>query len=269
MKSAVRSLGTLLPGVALAAALLVALPAGAATSEAMFDDFTGVAGSRPDGRYWDFDVHAPNAQLQTYTTSPDNVRLDGEGHLVLQALRGDDGRFTSARLVTRGKLHMTYGTLSARIKMPDGQGVSPAFWLLGIDTADVGWPDAGEIDVIEMPNTATYAYTTLHGPWSVPQPPGTASDYKVTVEGPTDDLSAGFHTYWVQRSPNLIVVGIDDRTTATFTPDSLGPEEQWVFERPMYAVLNIAVGDQAAGVPDASTTWPATMLLDWVRWEPA
>jgi beta-glucanase (GH16 family) len=239
-----------------------------APSAAFFDDFLGPAGAPPDPEHWDYDLGPWPKQLQTYTTSSGNVRLDGAGNLMIEARKADDGAITSGRLVTRGKLDMMYGTLSARIKAPSGQGISPAFWLIGSDTATTGWPDAGEIDVFEMPNVGTYSYTTIHGPW-IGTPPAEKPDYKVWTEGPTDDLSAGFHTFWLCRSPYTIVIGMDNRTLATFTPDSLTPQQRWVFERPMYAILNVAVADPWAGPPDDTTPWPATMLVDWIRWVPA
>jgi beta-glucanase (GH16 family) len=243
-------------------------PAVAESPAAVFDDFNGPSGVAPDPGVWGYDLGPWPDQLQTYTDSSRNVRLDGAGNLVIEARMGQDGVITSGRLVTRGKLDMMYGTLSARVRTPSGQGISPAFWLVGSDIDAVGWPASGEIDIVEMPNTGTYSYTTIHGPW-VGAPPAGRPDYKVWTEGATDDLSASFHTFWISRSPYTIVIGVDDRTLATFTPASLKPDQKWVFDRPMYAILNVAVGDSWAGPPDESTTWPATMLVDWMRWLPA
>ena len=268
MRITTRFLALVFTGLLMSASTALYVPVAAdASSAALFDDFIGPAGAPPDPEHWDYDLGPWPNQLQTYTNSPDNIRLDGAGNLVIEARMGQDRAITSGRLVTRGKLDMTYGTLSARIKAPSGQGISPAFWLIGSDTAIEGWPAAGEIDVFEMPNVGTYSYTTIHGPWVGP-PPAEKPDYKVWTEGATDDLSASFHTFWLSRSPYTIVIGVDDRSLATFTPDSLTPQQKWVFERPMYAILNVAVGDPWAGPPDNTTPWPATMLVDWIRWVP-
>jgi len=237
----------------------------------VFDDFVGPAGSLPDSALWDYDVGPyQDAGLQTYTKSPENVRLDGQGHLLIQANQTSTG-YASARPVTRGKLSMLYGTISARIKFPSGQGIWPAFWMLGTDMDSVGWPRCGEIDLMEIVNTGTQFHVTLHGPQG-------DSDYYGGVEksgqvvgtsGPIADLTNDFHTYWVNWQPNDITIGVDDTTLGAFTPSSLPPGAQWVFEHPMYALLNIAIGGDWAGPPDASTPWPATMLVDWFRYSPA
>lgn len=237
--------------------------AGAAPTE-VFDDFAGSAGSPPDPRFW---VHDPGVAASgdpTYTESPDNVRLDGAGHLVVEALRSGD-RHTSGRLITRGKVDMKYGTISARIKMPSGQGIWPAFWLLGSDYASVGWPECGEVDIMELVNSGTTYHVTLHGPQG-------DSDYSrgagVSRTGPIADLTGDFHVYWMRWRPGEITIGVDDSSLAVFTPLSLPPGATWVFDKPMYAVLNVAVGGDWPGPPAAATRFPATMLVDWFRYTP-
>lgn len=239
------------------------------SDSAVFDDFDGAANSAPDDAVWGYDVGRwrTHGQLQEYTSSRDNVRVDGAGHLIIEAKPTASG-ITSGRLVTRRRVPMLYGTLSARIQMPTGKGISPAFWLVGADIDTAGWPDCGEIDLVEMPSSGTYRYTTLHGPWTA-RPPGARIDYQLQTQAQTVDLSAAFHTYWAVRAPGSIVIGMDDTTFATFTPDSLSPDQRWVFDHPMYAILNVAVGDDWAGPPDDTTRWPATMVVDWFRWEPA
>jgi beta-glucanase (GH16 family) len=240
-----------------------ALPPGS-----VFDDFLGPAGSLPDSALWDYDI-GQDIGLQTYTNSPDNVHLDGAGHLVIQARRTASG-YTSARPVTRGKLSMLYGTMSARIKFPSGQGIWPAFWLLGSDMDQVGWPGCGEIDLMEIVNTGSEYHVTLHGPQGDSDYFGGVekSEQVVGTSGPIADLTNDFHTYWVNWQPNSITIGVDDTTLGAFTPKSLPPGAQWVFDHPMYALLNISIGGAWAGPPDASTPWPATMLVDWFRYVP-
>ena len=237
----------------------------------VFDDFDGPAGAAPNSQLWDYDLGPyQDDGLQVYTKSPENVRLDGQGHLVIQALRTPSG-YTSARPVTRGKLSMLYGKMSARIKFPSGQGIWPAFWMLGAGYPDtVGWPQCGEIDLMEIVNAGTEYHVTLHGPQGDTDYYGGVekSGQVVGTSGPIADLSKDFHTYWVDWQPNNITIGVDDATLGHFTPWSLPPGAQWVFDRPMYALLNIAVGGDWPGPPDASTQFPATMLVDWFKYVP-
>jgi beta-glucanase (GH16 family) len=242
-------------------------PASPSPSGAVVDDFDGPAGAPPNGRYWTYDLGHPGAanhELQTYVDSTSNIRLDGQGHLVIEALKTATG-YTSGRLVTRGKVNMLYGTMAARIKFPTGQGIWPAFWALGSNMESVSWPECGEVDVMELVNSGTTYYTTLHGPQG-------GSDYLdgngVGTEGPIADLTTDFHTYWVNRQPDTITIGVDGTTLGHFTPSSLPPGARWVFNQPMYALLNVAVGGDWPGSPDGSTPFPATMLVDWFSYTP-
>jgi len=238
-----------------------------ATSGATFDDFVGPAGSPPNRDLWDYDLgdpHSGNHESQTYTSSPDNVRLDGEGHLLIQALKTGNG-YTSGRLVTRGKVDMLYGKVSARIKMPSGQGIWPAFWMLGSDYANVGWPECGEIDLMELINSGTTYYVTLHGPQG-------KSDYSnhegVRATGSIADLTNDFHVYWLDWQPDSITIGVDDTVLAVFGPASLPAGGRWVFNHPMYSALNVAVGGDGPGPPTDATPSPVTMVVDWFRYTP-
>jgi len=241
------------------------------------DTFGGSAGSRPNSQLWNIATGAyVDSGVQTYTASTDNVRLDGEGHLVLQARKTADG-FTSGEVTTKGKLDTTYGTTTARIKFPAGQGIWPAFWMLGstysFDTWDApgptGWPGCGEIDIMELVNTGTTYHVALHGPRA-----GDGADYLadaggfVGATGPIGDLTTAYHDYWVIRAPNLIVVGVDGNRLVTLTPASLPADGTWVFEKPFYTTLNLAVGGTWPGPPDATTPWPSTMLVDSFKYTP-
>jgi beta-glucanase (GH16 family) len=249
-----------------------AAPAQGPAGPQVFDDFLGPKGSRPDPEYWNYDIGPSSVHgweagtLQTYTNSTDNVRLDGEGHLVIEA-RKSGSSYTSGRLNTFGKVSMLYGRIAARIKVPSGQGLWPAFWLLG---ADGPWPQTGEIDIMELPNTATVYQTTLHGPitGAGAQDGDLPRTQQAQFSGPIDDLSRDFHEYWVTRMPDSITVGIDQQVLGVFTPSSLRPGSQWVFDHPMYGLLNVAVGGDWPGPPDESTPFPATMLVDWFRFDP-
>lgn len=233
------------------------------TRQLFFDDFTGPAGAPPSSQ-WRFDTGGGgwgNRELQVYTDDSANVSLDGEGRLAITA-RGDlAGGITSARITTKGTMDFTTGRAEARIALPGGAGLHPAFWLLGSDIDRVGWPAAGEIDVIETLNLATEYNTGVHAPRS-----GTERGQQVSAAGPAGAPLAGeFHTYWVERTPGRIVTGIDDRTLLIVVPADLAPEATWVFDAPFFLLLNLAVGGSWPGPPDASTPNPSTMLVDWVR----
>lgn len=238
-----------------------------AHDSAMFDDFNGDAGSPPSSSVWSYDLGGGgwgNDEAQTYTDSPDNVRLDGDGHLEINAVRDDDGAFTSTRLTTRDKFSFTNGRAEARIRVPAGDGLHPAFWLLGTDIDDVGWPRAGEIDVIETINDAAAYNCTVHGPKA------DGGDWQDGSGGAWPaPLSADFHTYWVQRAPGNITMGIDDTTTCSLNIDNVGAQNVWVFDKPFFLLLNVAVGGKYPGPTSARTPSSAAMLVDWVRVTPS
>lgn len=239
-------------------------PAAATTliSGPFADDFSGPAGSMPNPQYWSAEVGASavhgweKGSLQTYTSAPDNIRLDGYGNLVIEARKTADG-YTSGRLVTRGKIAFPLGTLVARMKLPAGQGLWPAFWMLGINIDTVGWPDSGEVDIIELINTGMRYNIALHGPGA-----------DVERKGDIADLSADFHNYWVTRRADSITVGVDEVALADFTPESLPEGAPWVFSAPMFVLLNVAVGGDWPGPPDQSTRFPAAMVVDYLSFEP-
>ncbi|MEN4477249.1 glycoside hydrolase family 16 protein [Mycolicibacterium cosmeticum] len=261
-----------LPAVVLVALAMNCAPAAASPHTGsphwwqgmVFDDFDDF---EVTSRYWNYEYGRPgivNHELQEYTDSRDNVRIDALGNLVIEARRTGGG-YTSGRLSTRGKLDMMYGTITARIKAPSGQGIWPAFWLLGSDIDTVGWPECGEIDIMELVSSGTTYHVSIHGP-----PAGSeyADSDAVSTQGPITDLTTDFHNYWVTRRPGRITIGVDQRTLGEFTPDSLPSYARWVFERPMYAVLNVAVGGDWPGPPDPTTPFPATMLVDWFSYTP-
>lgn len=240
------------------------LSASAAHGDPAFDDFAGPAGSPPDPARWSYDVGAGgwgNGEVQTYTSSTENARLDGQGHLVIAAVRHGDGTYTSARLTTAGKMAFTSGRAEARIKVPAGDGLHPGFWLLGTDIDSVGWPRSGEIDVMETLNEADTYNCTLHGP------DADGTGWQAGRSRPVP-LSGDFHTYWVQRDPGSIVMGIDSTPVCTFTPQSIGAQHVWVFDKPFYLLLNLSVGGNYAGPPSPKTPSPAEMIVDWVAVTP-
>lgn len=231
----------------------------------VYDDFSGTAGDSLADDRWSHDVGRTgwgNNEKQDYTDSTENSSLDGQGHMVINAMRNGDG-YTSARVTTKGKFEFTYGRVEARIKMPAGSGLHPAFWMLGTDLDSVGWPLSGEIDVMETLNQADQYHTGIHAPQ-----PDSLTSQKVDAGGvPPKPLSEGFHTYWVERSPGRVTTGIDGTTLATITPaDLIGGNDYWVFDKPFFLLFNVAVAGDWPGPTDTSTPFPATMMVDWVRY---
>lgn len=257
-----RSAAAVLIAVSATGAGLVGAPC--ARGGATFDDFSGAAGTPPDRDRWTFDVGGGgwgNDEMQTYTDATANARLDGDGHLVIAAVRATGGSWTSARLTTRGKLAFTAGRAEARIKIPAGDGLHSGFWLMGTDIDTVGWPRSGEIDVVETLNEASEYNCTLHGPNA------DGSGWQAGRSRPWP-LSDDFHDYWVQRSPGRVEMGIDETSVCTFTRQNIGAQHLWVFDKPFYLLLNVSVGGDYAGPPSPQTPSPSEMLVDSVEVTP-
>ncbi|GAB2586745.1 hypothetical protein Aab01nite_51170 [Paractinoplanes abujensis] len=263
-----------------ATALTVTLGAGLAvgsrndTAEAAVvwnEDFNGPAGAGVDTSKWNFDVGGHgwgNQELQYYTDGTSNVAMDGEGHLVITARKGSGGhndcwngacQFTSGRIQTSGKFTQQYGRVEARIKVPDGSGLWPAFWMLG----GGNWPADGEIDIMEVvgrePNQL---FGTLHGPGYS----GGASYGNQIVSG--TPWHQDFHTYAVDWSPNLIVWTVDGNEFFRATPESLRAAKgnvDWVFEHPYFIILNLAVGGNFGQGNPAGLPGESRMLIDYVH----
>ena len=235
------------------------------------DDFTGPAGASPDPAKWKVVTGAYGSgshELEYYTARSSNVALDGAGHLVITARRethtghGVTRPYTSGRLETGGLFQTTYGELDSRIKLPAGAGLWPAFWALGSDYPRVGWPGSGEIDMMEALGQDSFtAYGTIHGPSS-----SSSAGWSMTVYKRTRvSLAAGFHVYGVRWSPGKILFTFDGVPYAVRTRSDLRPGDRWVLNKPFYLLLNLAVGGVWPGNPNASTPFPARMLVDWVR----
>jgi beta-glucanase (GH16 family) len=235
------------------------------------DEFDGTNGSRPDPTKWKFEVGGNgwgNHELEYYTDRPENARIE-HGNLVIEARRedytGKDGvarQYTSARLATHGTFSQAYGRFVARIKLPHGQGMWPAFWMLGDDVEKVRWPDCGEIDIMEnIGREPASVHGSLHGPGYSGKLDFT-STYKLPG-GPV--FSDDFHEFAIEWEPNVIRFYADDYLYATFVPAQLPPNEKWVFDHPFFIILNLAVGGDWPGPPDASTQFPQQMLVDYVR----
>ncbi|WP_414640453.1 glycoside hydrolase family 16 protein [Amycolatopsis sp.] len=261
----------LVPVVVLAATAMVVAPAsGANAAAAVFtDDFNGAAGSGVDGSKWQLETgdNVNNHERQYYTNGTNNAALDGNGNLVITAKRENPAgyncwygpcEYTSARLNTAGKFTQTYGHYEARMKLPRGQGIWPAFWMLGEDIGSNGWPNCGELDIMENvgfePNTV---HGTLHGP-GYSGSGGIGAGYN----GP--NFSDDFHTYAVDWSPNKITWSVDGNLYQTRTPADLNGN-RWVFDHPFFLILNLAVGGYWPGDPDGSTQFPQQLVIDYVH----
>jgi beta-glucanase (GH16 family) len=231
------------------------------------DEFNGPANALPDAAKWTYDLgHGHdgwgNQELETYTNSTDNVHLDGNGHLIIRALAGEPGSYTSSRLKTQGKFTIAYGKIEARIQLPYGQGIWPAFWALGADINTVGWPKCGEIDIMEnIGKEPGIQHGSLHGP-------GYSDGNSVTAKYSLPSggkLSDDFHVYTIVWSPESIEFLFDGNSYLKATPQSLPAGASWVFNKPFFLLLNVAVGGNWPGSPDSSTVFPQEMTVDYVR----
>jgi beta-glucanase (GH16 family) len=234
------------------------------------DEFNGANGSSPDPTKWVIESGGNgwgNGELEYYTANRQNVRQEN-GNLVIEAIKekfkGPDGverEYTSGRLKTEGLFSQRYGRFEARIQIPAGQGVWPGFWMLGDDYSTVGWPNCGEIDIMEsMVSEAASIEGSLHGPGY------SGSNVLTTVYRlPRGRFSDGFHVFALEWEPQVVRFYVDDQLYATKTPADLPAGKRWVFDHPFFVILNLAVGGHLPGSPDNSTVFPQRMLTDYVR----
>ncbi|MEU9400876.1 family 16 glycosylhydrolase [Streptomyces sp. SID4985] len=232
------------------------------------DTFDGPAGAAVNSSKWSQETgdNVNNHERQYYTSGTNNAALDGQGHLVITAKRENPAnyqcwygacQYTSARLNTSGKFNAQYGHVEARMKIPRGQGMWPAFWMLG---TPVNWPDSGEIDVMENvgfePSTV---HGTIHGP-GYSGSGGIGAGYSL----PNGQAFAdAFHTFAVDWAPDSITWSVDGNVYQRRTPADLGGRT-WVFNKPFFLILNLAVGGYWPGDPDGSTQFPAQLVVDSV-----
>jgi len=222
----------------------------------------------PSSSLWTYDIgRGPNGdgwgnqELQYYTDRSENVRVEN-GFLVIQALEEsfEGANYTSGRILTKGLFDQQYGRFEARIRLPYGKGLWPAFWLLGSNIDQVGWPQCGEIDVMENAGSRpTVVSSAVHGP-------GYNAGLAITKEFDFEDerVDTQFHVYGIEWGPGYINFYVDDKLYNQITPEDVTGD--WVFDNgPFYILLNVAVGGNWPGAPNASTTFPQTMLIDYVR----
>ncbi|HWT66000.1 MAG TPA: glycoside hydrolase family 16 protein [Terracidiphilus sp.] len=235
------------------------------------DEFSGPDGSQPDPSRWTLVTGGSgfgNAELQTYTDRPLNAHLE-KGNLVITAMKesytASDGiarAYTSARMQTKQHFDAQYGRIEARIKVPAGVGLWPAFWMMGSNVDIVGWPECGEIDIMENIGKEPGAvHGTLHGPRY-------SGEYALTggyhlPQG--QRFSDRFHRFSAEWEPGVIRFYVDGQLFETQNTDSIPYYKRWAFDHPFYLLLNLAVGGHWPGDPTADTVFPATMLVDYVR----
>lgn len=257
------------------AVILLTLPSIASAQLLWSEEFD--TGTAPNGDVWSYDLGAGgwgNSELQEYTNDPANVRIEAD-HLIItaqeQILRGNRRKLTSARIKTEDKLTVQYGTIEARIKVPDlADGLWPAFWTLGNNFSQVGWPACGELDVMEMGSDAAITegvvnrrvYSTAH--WEHNN--GNAA-YGLSYDSPSD-LDGSFHIFRMEWTPSLISTYVDNNWiwSIDITPGSCTDCSE--FHQPHFIILNLAVGGSFTGLTRASNItapFPAELAVDWVR----
>lgn len=228
------------------------------------DDFAGPPGSAPDPAKWRHETGGGgwgNQELQTYTSSVANCHLDGHGHLVITAISTGGGPagpavYSSARL--NSVFQARYGHIEARISLPSGPGLWPAFWMMGHGAP---WPACGELDIMEAINDCAAAYQTAHGPDRTDRRRPWHQPLAVTT------VNSGFHVYATDWSADEVSVSVDGQVTGRLMRGELDGTAAWPFdERPMYLLLNLAVGGQWPGDPSPGTPFPASVLVDYVEW---
>jgi beta-glucanase (GH16 family) len=240
-------------------------------SLAWSDEFDGSANSPIDSSRWTAEVGGNgwgNQELEYYTNRIDNA-YQSNGSLIIKALKetytGSDNvtrNYTSARLITKNKFTAKYGRIEARLKIPFGQGMWPAFWSLGDNIDSVGWPSCGEMDIMEnIGREPSVIHGTLHGP-GYSGGNGLSSSFSLTNNSHFAD---DYHVFAVEWEPGVVRFYCDGILYKTRTPADLPPGTTWAFDHPFFLILNVAVGGSWPGSPDATTVFPQTMSVDYVR----
>ncbi len=234
------------------------------------DEFDLANGSAPDARKWEEETGGGgwgNHELEYYTARRENSRVEG-GNLVIEARQekytGADGvtrEYTSARLKTQKLFTRRYGRFEARIRIPAGQGMWPAFWMLGEDIGTTGWPGCGEIDIMEnIGATPKQILGSLHGPGF-----SGGNSMHAAYDLPRGTFADDFHVFAAEWEPKEIRFYVDGNLYERRTPADLPAGARWPFEHPFFILLNVAVGGDWPKSPDTTTKFPQKMLVDYVR----
>ncbi|MDZ7605925.1 MAG: glycoside hydrolase family 16 protein [Cyclobacteriaceae bacterium] len=219
----------------------------------------------PNSAIWGYDIGTGtngwgNNELQYYTDRTQNVTVQN-GYLLITARKESymGSSYTSARLLTKGKFEQAYGRFEARMRLPWGQGMWPAFWMLGADIDTNPWPGAGEIDIMEYRGQEPkIVLGSVHGP-------GYSGGNAITksYDLTNDRFDTGFHVFGIEWGPEYVNYYVDDVLYNQITPADVPGE--WVFNKPFYILINLAVGGSFVGSPNSETVFPQTMLVDYVR----
>lgn len=242
------------------------------------DEFEGVAGSRPDSTRWRYDVGDGcatticgwgNEEKQSYTSATENVALNGSGQLAIVATRAPAGlacyygpcRYTSAKITTRGRMSAAPGRVEARIKIPTGQGLWPAFWLLGAGFPVTPWPQTGELDVMENRGSEpAVSSSAIHGPGYFGD-----SSFANRFTLPRGAFSDAYHTFAVAWDSLEVRFFVDSTQHYRVSRADVQRRGAWVFDQSFFVILNLAVGGTFDGEPASDAVLPATMLVDYIR----
>lgn len=238
------------------------------------DEFSDSAGKGVNPAYWRHDTADGcssgicgwgNQEREYYRTGPENIAHTGDGYLAIVARVATDslscyyGRclYTSAKIHTRDKISILPGRVEARIKLPTGQGLWPAFWMLGENIGRSGWPACGELDILENKGSQpTVTSSAVHGPGYSGNTPFAHATTTTTTE---------FHVYAVEWDPQTIRFYVDNNLHYTVSRGAVQGYGTWVFDQAFFVILNLAVGGHFDGNPQSDAIFPATMLIDYVR----
>ena len=256
-----------------AAGLNSPIPGNVLVTSSLEDDFNGPAGSQPDPNTWQMQTNGglfKHESLATYTDSPNNVYLDGKGHLnitVRKDVSSGSPVYTTG-FVTSKSLVGPNMHIEARIKLAKGYGMWPLFWIEGLDAKGVGWPATGEVDIMENPAKLPYQqWATAHG--AAVSGGNTAGHWKsTTVLTTPTKLSAGYHTYGLDVTPDSLTWSFDGTVYKTLYRNELQPTWVWSFNAPFEIIFNVGVGGPFPGNPKPQTKFPTTMSVDYVKVTP-
>jgi len=242
------------------------------------DEFDGPAGGRVDSTNWRYDLGDGcqsgncgwgNQEKEYYTSASENISLNGAGELQIVARKAAPGltcyygacRYTSAKITTRDNVTVTHGRVEARIKLAAGQGLWPAFWMLGSNIATVGWPQCGELDIMENHGSdVTSTSSAVHGPGYSGNTPF-VDKFQLAATTFAED----FHTFAVEWNSSRVMFFVDGKQHYVIQRDEVQRRGNWVFDQPFFIILNLAVGGMFDGDPQSDAILPATMLVDYVR----
>lgn len=229
------------------------------------DEFEG---TQIDLNKWEHEVNASgggNNELQYYTARPENSFVQ-DGHLHIVAIQGEytaeEGTryYTSARMRTPNKGDWKYARIDVKAKIPFGQGVWPAIWMLSTDWEYGGWPNSGEIDIMEHINLQTEIHGTVHTE-AYNHKRGTQRGGQIEVP----DADENFHVYSIVWTEDKIDFLVDDQQYYSFPNDKKGDPATWPFDKRFHLILNVAIGGDWPGNPTTDTKFPKEMIIDYVR----